>query len=386
METDFISSPSIQLSLGGLLFSRARFCFTGRGQCSCSGFGFKGFIDSTVGAFKLGRRLIAQGAVQPLAVVEDFDVIEQGGVSLLARGKLISLPVDQFQFERAPEGFHDGVVVAVGFAAHGSNRLGQLQRRAILQAGVLNAAIGMKDQARGRLTVTQGHVPRGQNQRGVDAFTGGPADDLAAVKIQDGGQVKPALRGLNVSDVGQPDLVGSSGIGQLRQAVGRDGLVVLAVGGDHAVTALLAPANLLLAHQPADAVAPVPPAQLAQAGLDARTAISLPALLVDATDLPGQLLIFLLAFGRLALPRAPLIIAAPGCIKSLAEQRDGMLGFQGVDPLEALLGTSERMPNVFFKMSRCWRKRAFSRRRAESSLSICVCVAGVAGACIFLQR
>src|SRR5438128_3050973 len=30
METVFISSPSIQLSLGGLLFSRARFCFTGQ--------------------------------------------------------------------------------------------------------------------------------------------------------------------------------------------------------------------------------------------------------------------------------------------------------------------------------------------------------------------
>lgn len=31
-ETLFISSPSIQLSLGGLLSSRAHFCFTGRQQ------------------------------------------------------------------------------------------------------------------------------------------------------------------------------------------------------------------------------------------------------------------------------------------------------------------------------------------------------------------
>src|SRR6266487_1762025 len=29
----FISSPSIQLSLGGLLFSRARFRFTGQNEC-----------------------------------------------------------------------------------------------------------------------------------------------------------------------------------------------------------------------------------------------------------------------------------------------------------------------------------------------------------------
>src|SRR6266581_4671008 len=49
-----------------------------------------------LGAFKLTGRLIAQGAVQPLAVVEDFDVIEEGGVSLFARRESVLLPVDQF--------------------------------------------------------------------------------------------------------------------------------------------------------------------------------------------------------------------------------------------------------------------------------------------------
>jgi hypothetical protein len=62
-----------------------------------------------------------------------------------------------------------------------------------------------------------------------------------------------------------------------------------------------------------------------------------------------------------------------------------MLGFQGVDPLEALLGGSERIPKVFFKTSRCWRSNAFSRRNAATSLSSWLCVAGVCGAWVFLQ-
>lgn len=58
-----------------------------------------------------------------------------------------------------------------------------------------------------------------------------PADNPAAVQIHDGGQVEPALIGLDVGDIGQPDLVRSSGdevaIEQIRGAR----QVVAAVGG-----------------------------------------------------------------------------------------------------------------------------------------------------------
>ena len=51
-----------------------------------------------------------------LAVVEDFDEIEDLGSGLEVGGELPA--VDQFQFESAPEAFHGGVVVTIAPAAH----------------------------------------------------------------------------------------------------------------------------------------------------------------------------------------------------------------------------------------------------------------------------
>jgi len=45
--------------------------------------------------------------VEPLAVVKDFDPLEDGGASLSACGERLAM--DQFAFETAPEAFHGGV-------------------------------------------------------------------------------------------------------------------------------------------------------------------------------------------------------------------------------------------------------------------------------------
>jgi hypothetical protein len=51
------------------------------------------------------------------AIIEDLDVIEDGGASLGAGGE--AMMVDQFVFEAAKERLDEGVIVAVGFATHG---------------------------------------------------------------------------------------------------------------------------------------------------------------------------------------------------------------------------------------------------------------------------
>ena len=51
------------------------------------------------------------------SVIEDFDVIEDGGASLVAGGE--AMMIDQFVFEAAKGGLDEGVIVAVGWAAHG---------------------------------------------------------------------------------------------------------------------------------------------------------------------------------------------------------------------------------------------------------------------------
>jgi hypothetical protein len=90
-----------------------------------------------------------------------------------------------------------------------------------------------------------------------------------------------------------------------------------------------------------------------QNGLNARSTIGLAALPMNAPDLPFEALILLRAWARGILSLPPIIVAAGGDFKRLTKRGDGMFAFQCGNPLEALFGGSERMPKVFFKMSRC---------------------------------
>ena len=329
--------------------------------------------------FKGRGALVPKGAVKPLAVVEHFDVFEERRLGLLACGEVLLLRINQFNFQRAPERFHDGVVIAVGFAAHRGNSVGLFQGSSKVSTGVLDTAIGVEDQAFRRSSMAQRSVPSRSDQSCVDVLAHCPTDHFAAVTIQNAGQVEPTFGSRDVSDIRQPDLIGPVGSRQADQSIGRDGLLVATVGRAHAVTALLPPTNLFLAHEPADAIAPMTATQRAQAGLDARSAVGLSTVLVELTDLNFELSIFQEAPSRSAWSSHPVVIATGGDFKGLAKQPDGMLAFQGLDPLEALLGGSERIPKVFFKTSRWWRNRAFSRRKAASSASIWAWLAGAAG-------
>ena len=59
-----------------------------------------------------------------LAVIEDFNVVEDFGSSVGSAGELGS--IDQFQFEGAPGAFHCSVIVAVTPSAHGCDQAGGL--------------------------------------------------------------------------------------------------------------------------------------------------------------------------------------------------------------------------------------------------------------------
>src|ERR1044072_3606424 len=155
--------------------------------------------------------MVTQSAMSALAVIEGLDVIEDLHASLGAGVE--EMAIDELQFEGAPEAFHGGVVIAVASAAHGGDQAGVTQSLAIIGAGVLDAAIGMKKQLGRRATMQQRHGQSFQNQSRVNALTHGPASDLAAIEIQDGGQIEPAFLGFNVSDVSHPELIGCSSLG-----------------------------------------------------------------------------------------------------------------------------------------------------------------------------
>ena len=84
---------------------------------------------------------------------------------------------------------------------------------------------------------------------GVDVWVHGPADDSTAVEVHDASLVEPAFLGGDVSDVCDPDLIGSARGGPIGQAMGGDGLVVVTVGRvDPEPTLGAAPEALLTQH------------------------------------------------------------------------------------------------------------------------------------------
>ena len=94
--------------------------------------------------FKSDRTAVSKTGVKSGAVIEGFDVVENGAARFGEGGE--ALVVDDFVFEAAPEGFDEGVVVAIAFAAHGSDEAVLSQKLPISRAGELGAAIGVNDE------------------------------------------------------------------------------------------------------------------------------------------------------------------------------------------------------------------------------------------------
>jgi len=72
------------------------------------------FMD--VNTFKVHRGVITQSAVEAVRVIEGLDVIEDGQAGGVMSLELMLM--ERFSFERAPEGFHGGVVVAIACGTH----------------------------------------------------------------------------------------------------------------------------------------------------------------------------------------------------------------------------------------------------------------------------
>ena len=137
--------------------------------------------------FKGNRTSVSKAGVEPGAVVEGFDVVEDGGARFGEGGE--ALVVNDFVFETAPEGFDEGVVVAVARATHGSDQAMLGEEIAIRGAGKLAASIGVKDELGGRSALAQGHAQSGDGQRRIQKRAHGPADNAPAMEIEDCDQI-----------------------------------------------------------------------------------------------------------------------------------------------------------------------------------------------------
>src|ERR1700726_4248227 len=96
-----------------------------------------------------------------------------------------------------------------------------------------------------------------------------PADDLAAVEVHDRGQIEPALIGLDVGDVGEPDPVRRGGGEVALKQIRGDREVVTTVGGAHPPWPRHDGPDTVTAHQSLDATTAHATALGPQFGMDA---------------------------------------------------------------------------------------------------------------------
>ena len=82
------------------------------------------------------------------------------------------------------------------------------EQRAVVDAGILHAAIGVMDQAARRgLARLDRHVERCDRQTRLADVVQGPADDAAAEGIEDNGKKDELLVQPDIGDVGHPELI-----------------------------------------------------------------------------------------------------------------------------------------------------------------------------------
>lgn len=97
--------------------------------------------------------------------------------------------------------------------------------------GVLEATVGVEDEAMGWLAALGGHIQRGEGKVGVDAIGEGVADDLLGAKVFHNGAVEPALIGRDISNIADPGSVRLGEREAAREEVRRDGMGMPGVGG-----------------------------------------------------------------------------------------------------------------------------------------------------------
>src|SRR5262249_53852105 len=94
--------------------------------------------------------------------------------------------------------------------------------------------VRMVEEARGGTAQSPSLLEGFFDQRTLEGVSQGPADDLAAIKIHDCGQINPASGAADIGDVGHPDLVKPSRQALFPEAVGSGAIEVLAVGSARA--------------------------------------------------------------------------------------------------------------------------------------------------------
>lgn len=146
-------------------------------------------------SFKHFRAYTTDMAVASRTIVELFDVF--GDVLRSRLSIFVNVLLDPFFLEAAEKRFGNSIVPAISSAAHAGLKMMGFAEPPPGVAPVLRALIGM-NQSSTRPPASHGHQNGIKHELPMDSRASRPANDPSRVKIQDYGQVQPALPGPDI--------------------------------------------------------------------------------------------------------------------------------------------------------------------------------------------
>lgn len=166
--------------------------------------------------------------VGPEIVVKGFDVAENGCLGGVPGGEM--LKVDTFTFETGEEILRHSVVIGIALAGHALPETVVLQGLPVGGRGILDAPVGVENQALLRPLPPDGHAQGVEGQFGVNAVRKGVANNLFEAQVLDDGEIQPALAGGDVGNIPHPCLVWLGELEITAQQIGSHRVPVVGIG------------------------------------------------------------------------------------------------------------------------------------------------------------
>src|SRR3954464_9847714 len=244
-----------------------------------------------------------------------------------------------------------------------------LEQRAIRRTRILHSAIRMMHHARWGAPQAERLGERPNRQRVIEPRVGTPPDDAPRGEVEHDREIEPAFRRPQIRDVRGPHPIALAlhrhtelPVELVRRQ--RQGMARL---GRHAETPWTDAPQPIKAHEPRDALLRTPDPLRAQLGVDLRGAVALMTRRMGRADREAQPLIL-----RSAVAGAPLVrrVEARGRHPERPTHESRlelahMLSDAGVPHRDSFAKNAA----AFFRKSRSWRSRSFSRRKRASSCS-----------------
>ena len=135
--------------------------------------------------------------------------------------------MDAFTFQTAEKVLGNSIVVGVTLAGHALADAKSSEGQTVSGSSVLDAAVGVEDEAGVRLTAPESHIEGIESKAGINAVRKSVTDDLLCAKIFDNSAIEPALIGGDIGNITNPCHIGLVKGEVARKEIGRDGMRML---------------------------------------------------------------------------------------------------------------------------------------------------------------